>query len=68
LSGDFGAVLPSMAAVEFAAREVALFPLPFLKSYARPMCLAWNPRLTSVRLVVERAIKSLEEVFGRIDP
>jgi DNA-binding transcriptional LysR family regulator len=44
-SGAYGAVLPSLAAAEFAAGEVVEVPLPFLKSYARPICLAWNPRL-----------------------
>jgi len=63
-SGAFGAVLPSLAAVEFAAGEVVQFPLPFLKSYARPLCLAWNPRLASVRPVVERAIKALDEILA----
>jgi len=67
-SGAFGAVLPSLAAVEFAAGEVVQFPLPFLKAYARPLCLAWNPRLTSVRPVVVRAIKAMDEVLGGKTP
>jgi len=66
-SGAFGAVLPSFAAVEFAAGEVVQFPLPFLKAYARPLCLAWNPRLTGARPVVERAIKALDQICGGLD-
>lgn len=63
-TGAFGAVLPSVAAAEFEPKEVLQFPLPFLKSYARPICVAWNPRLVEVRPVVERAIKVLEQVLA----
>ena len=34
-----------------------------LKSYARPICVAWNPRLTAVRPLVEQAIKILLRVL-----
>lgn len=60
-TGAFGAVLPSMAAAEFADGKVVELPLPFLKSYARPICLAWNPRLTAVRPLVDRAIQALHQ-------
>ena len=63
-TGVFGGVLPSMAAAEFAPGEVVQFPLPFLKSYARPVCVAWNPRLADVRPVVERAIKALQQALA----
>ena len=58
-TGAFGAALPSLAAVEFTPGEVVQFPLPFLKSYARPISVAWNPRLTAVRPMVEQAVKAL---------
>jgi hypothetical protein len=54
--------------VEFAAGEVVQFQLPFLKSYARPLCLGWNPRLTSVRPVVVRAIKVMDEILASNTP
>jgi len=60
----FGAVLPGMAAVEFAPHEGFQFPLSFLKSYARPICVAWNPRLADVRPVVEQAVKALQQVLA----
>ena len=63
-TGAFGAVLPSLAAMEFAPGEMVQVPVPFLKSYARPICLAWNPRLTEVRPAVERAIKALDQVLA----
>jgi DNA-binding transcriptional LysR family regulator len=55
-TGAFGAVLPTLAAVEFAPGEVVQVPLPFLKSYARPIVVAWNPRLIEVRPAVERLV------------
>jgi DNA-binding transcriptional LysR family regulator len=58
-SGGCGAVLPNLAAAEFAPEKVVSWPLPFLKSYARPICLAWNPRLVEVRPVVTQAINAL---------
>lgn len=62
-SGAYGAVLPSLAAAEFAPGEVVQVPLPFLKSYARRICLAWNPRLTAVRPAIEQAIGCLKEAL-----
>ena len=66
-SGAYGAVLPSLSAMEFTHSEVVEVPLPFLKSYARPVCLAWNPRLTTVRPVVERAIKTLDLLLSQTE-
>lgn len=63
-TGAFGAVLPTAAGVEFAPGEVMGVPLPFLKPYARPLCLAWNPRLTTVRAPVERFIQALHQILG----
>jgi DNA-binding transcriptional LysR family regulator len=62
-TGAFGAVLPSVAAVEFAAGGAIEFSLPFLKSYARLICVVWNPRLTEVRPVVERGINALYQAL-----
>ena len=63
-TGVFGAALPNLAAVAFAPGEVVQFPLPVLKSYARPNCLAWNPRRAEVRSVVERRIGALRHALG----
>jgi DNA-binding transcriptional LysR family regulator len=62
-TGAFGAVVPSMAAAEFKPGDVVEFPLPFLKSYARPICVVWNPRLAEVRPVVWRAIETLQRIL-----
>ena len=61
-TGAYGAVLPSVAAVEFTGTDVAEFPLPFLKTYARPISVAWNPRMQDVRPVVGRAVEALQLV------
>ena len=63
-AGAFAGVLPNLAAAAFAPGQILQFALPFLKSYARPICLAWNPRLTDVRPVVERAVGALRGVLG----
>jgi DNA-binding transcriptional LysR family regulator len=54
-SGDYGGVMPSHARSEFKAGDTVEFELPFLKSYARPIVIAWNPRLAAVRPAVEKA-------------
>ncbi|HWQ90502.1 MAG TPA: LysR substrate-binding domain-containing protein [Clostridia bacterium] len=63
-SGASGAILPVVAAAEFGEEEVAQFPLPFLNSYIKPICIAWNPRLTEVRPGVAKAIAALEQVLA----
>ena len=63
-TGAFAAALPSLAAAAFAPGEVDQFPLPFLKAYSRPICVAWNPRLTEVRPTVLKAISVLEQVLA----
>ncbi len=59
-----GAVLPSLAAVELAPPEVVQFELPFLKSYARPVGIVWNPRLTEVRPLVEDAVSCMQSTLA----
>lgn len=63
-TGTYGAILPSLAAAEFDRGEVAQYPLPLLKSYARHLALAWNPRLADVRPVVERAVGLLIQMLA----
>lgn len=63
-TGAFGAALPNLAVAAFATGEVVQYPLPFLKSYARPIAVAWNPRLNEVRPVVEQAIKALQQTLA----
>ena len=63
-TGAYGAALPSLAAARFAPGEVVQLPLPFLKSYARPIGVAWNPRLVEVRPMVEQAIKARHQALA----
>ena len=60
-SGAYAAVLPSIAAPQFAGAKVSQVELPFLKAYARRIFLAWNPRLAAVRPVVTRAANAIEK-------
>ena len=62
-SGAYAAVLPTIAAAQFAGAKVSQMQLPFLKAYARPICLAWNPRLTAMRPAVTRAANALEKTL-----
>lgn len=62
--GALGAVLPSVAAVEFGRADVVEFELPFLKSYARPIAAVWNPRLAEVRPSVGRLVDFLKGSIG----
>jgi DNA-binding transcriptional LysR family regulator len=66
-TGAFGGVLPSLARSEFAPREIVEFELPFLKSYARPVAVAWNPRLTAVRPGIARAEKELGQIISELN-
>jgi hypothetical protein len=55
--GACGGVHPRLARFDFKPGETVEFTLPFLKSYARTMVVAWNPRLFEFRPPVERLLK-----------
>lgn len=61
-SGSYGAVLPGIARVDFDPAQTVEIPLPFLKGYARKLCVAWNPRLVEVRPFIARAVEALKRV------
>ena len=54
-SGAYSGILPDVASVQFDSKEVTRFELPFLKRYARPLVLAWNPRTATVRDIMATA-------------
>ena len=58
-SGEYGAVLPDIARVDFDSSRVAEIPLPFLKNYLHRLSLVWNPRLVEVRPLIDQAIRTL---------
>ena len=64
-TGGFGAVVPATAVGDFDPQKVVQIPLPFLKGYTQPLCLAWNPRLMDMRPVLERARVALETTLRR---
>lgn len=63
-SGAFAAVLPGIAVGEIGSME--RFALPFLQSYSRELCLAWNPRLVSVRASLRDAIEALSAALADV--
>jgi LysR family nitrogen assimilation transcriptional regulator len=58
-SGGCAGVLPDVATAQFEPAKVTRFDLPFLKSYNRPLVLAWHPRTAAVRDVHTRAREAL---------
>lgn len=62
-AGRLGAVVPAMAAGDFDPQKVVQIALPFLKGYAQPLCLAWNPRLVEMRPALKRACEALETIL-----
>jgi hypothetical protein len=54
-------VLLSAAAAGFNPYEVIRSALPLLKSYARPIPVAWNLQLAEVRPVVGKAIGAVHQ-------
>src|SRR6266542_3964085 len=63
-TGTCAGILPDLAAVDFNPREVKQAALPFLKAYARPISVAWNPRLLQARPVAQRAVNALMSLLG----
>jgi len=62
-SGTFAAVLPAIAATDFVPERVREFPLSFLKRYAHPLSIAWNPRLLDIRPSLPAAVSDLYEIL-----
>jgi DNA-binding transcriptional LysR family regulator len=54
LTGQYAAILPSIATVDLPPDRFLQLPLPLLKSYERQVCLAWNPRQFRLRPSLER--------------
>ena len=62
-AGACGAVLPQIAAQDFATAKVLQLPLPFLRGKFHHICLVWNPRLAEVRGILNEAIGAIEASF-----
>jgi DNA-binding transcriptional LysR family regulator len=54
LSGQYAAILPSIAVVDLPPDRFLQLPLPLLKTYERQVCLAWNPRQYRLRPSLEK--------------
>jgi DNA-binding transcriptional LysR family regulator len=62
-AGGMAAVLPSIAGVELARSGIREVKGVALKSFAREMCLTWNPRLLRIRTALDKAERTFAEVF-----
>ncbi len=55
-TGEYAAILPSLAAVELARSGAVESRPDFLRPFGRKIVVAWNPRLTSIRAALAKAI------------
>jgi DNA-binding transcriptional LysR family regulator len=62
-TGRFAAILPEFIGRAPAVQEVQRIEVPFLRSQAREICLAWNPRLFSLRSQAERLCAQLKKAL-----
>jgi DNA-binding transcriptional LysR family regulator len=58
-SNEFIAVLPLIAEKRLSERGCRVVRAPFLKACSRRLCLAWHPRLSMVRPIIDRAVSQL---------
>jgi DNA-binding transcriptional LysR family regulator len=60
-TGDFAALLPSIASAELADSDVVELSPDFLRPLSREIVLAWNPRLARIRAAVEKALSAFRD-------
>ena len=48
-TGDYAAILPTIATVELDRDKFTIISAPFIESQAREVCLVWNPRTLELR-------------------
>ena len=64
LSGQYAAILPSIAEVDLPSDRFLQLPLPLLKSYERQVCLAWNPRQQQLRPSLDKFTTHLAKALA----
>lgn len=62
-TGQFAAILPHIAAGDFAEEEFAVLPLPLLGTYAQHLQLCWNPAAIRVSQSAAAALPALVELL-----
>ena len=62
-TGQFAAILPHIAAGDFADKEFAVLPLPLLGNYAQHLQLCWNPAAIRVSQAAAAALPALVELL-----
>ena len=63
-TGHYAAILPHLAARDFADKEFAILPVPLLGTYAQHLHLAWNPSFVRVSQAAAKARPALMELLG----
>ena len=63
-SGDYAAVLPSIAATDLDPKRFAELPLTLFKPEKRAICLAWNQRLLDLRPAAEQVLRVFKDGFA----
>lgn len=58
-TGDYAAILPTIAGPELAHADVVALHPKFLQSITRKLCLAWHPRMIDLRPGLQRAITAI---------
>src|SRR5205814_56558 len=64
LSGDYAAILPTLAAVDLKPDAFLQLAIPILKPHESMICLAWNPRLLRVRSDFDKVIANFQEILA----
>lgn len=62
-SGEYAAILPSIAANSLETKSYHTVSVPFLRSQAREISLIWNRRMPSVRRQSDKVLKLLKAGF-----
>ena len=62
-TGEFCSILPAIAAVDLPEDKFLQLETSLLRDYRRNICLAWNPRLFTLRPQLEsRAMSKMAKV------
>jgi DNA-binding transcriptional LysR family regulator len=62
-TGSYAAVLPMLAKIELAASDVLEIRSPIVSCESRPICLAWNPRITRLRPTAVKLAEGMPKIL-----
>lgn len=64
-TGQYAAILPHVAAMDFPTKDFVMLPVPLLGSYTQRLHLCWNPRVVRVSHAAEAAKPVLQELLSQ---